>query len=547
MAPLRPITELGTHSVLNQTPPLGGIDLYAADPALGFAVERAGGAEHAAALHALGARAGSEEVQEWGREANRCPPLLETFDACGQRIDEVRFHPAYHALMRLGLEAGVAALPWRGVRAGHVAHAALLSLVSEADPGPTCPMSMTYAAVPALRAEPEVAAEWLPRLLAGRYDPRLRPAADKEGVTIGMAMTEKQGGSDVRANTTRARPTAEPGWWELRGHKWFCSAPMSDAFLTLAHTPEGPGCFLLPRWLPDGRRNAGFRLLRLKDKLGDRANASAEVEYEGALARLIGPPGRGLSVILAMVQHTRLDCAASSAQQMRAALRHALWHALHRRAFQRRLIEQPLMRAVLADLALEAEAATLLAFRTAAAFDAAEPLARLLTPLAKYVICKRAPAVAAEAMECLGGNGYIETHPMPRLFRQSPLNAIWEGAGNVIALDVRRALEREEEARAALFAFLESARGREPLYDAHLAALPARPPEEGMLRFHAENLALAAMAATLLLWEHEAAGLFCRLRLGDRRLSFGAHPDLAAAAPLLERHTAALAPRSRPA
>jgi putative acyl-CoA dehydrogenase len=542
MAPLRPLTQLATHRVFNQTPPLEEADLFAADPALRFAVEKAGGAAHAPRLHALGARAGSAEVQEWGRAASRFPPELEAFDALGQRLDEVRFHPAYHALMRLGLEAGVAALPWQGTPAGHVAHAALLSLIGEADPGPTCPMSMTYAAVPALRAEPEVAAEWLPRLLAARYDPRSSPAAEKEGVTIGMAMTEKQGGSDVRAITTTARPAGEPGWYALEGHKWFCSAPMSDAFLTLAQTAEGLSCFLLPRWLPDGTRNAGFSLVRLKDKLGDRANASAEVEYRGALARLLGPPGRGLSVILAMVQHTRLDCAVSSAQQMRSAVRLALWHALHRRAFGRPLIEQPLMRAVLADLVLEAEAATALAFRTAAAFDAAEPLARLLTPLAKYLICKRAPHVAAEAMECLGGNGYIETGPMPRLFRQSPLNAIWEGAGNVIALDVRRALIREAEGREALFAFLEAARGRDPLYDAHLAALPAEPPEEGALRFQAETLALAAAAATLLLWEHPAAGLFCRFRLAARRASFGAEPGLAGEAEtLLAPHRAALA------
>jgi putative acyl-CoA dehydrogenase len=422
--------------------------------------------------------------------------------------------------MALGLDSGLAAVAWDGTPAGHVAHAAMLFLTGQADSGTSCPMTMTYAAVPALAANPAIKAEWRPRITAGRYDPASRPASEKAGVTIGMAMTEKQGGSDVRANTTRAEPEGG-GWWRLTGHKWFCSAPMSDAFLTLAYAEGGLTCFLLPRWLPDGERNAGFEVMQLKDKLGDRSNASSEVEYHGALAQQLGEVGRGVATIIRMVQHTRLDCVIGSAQQMRAALVQALWHTAHRTAFQRRLIDQPIMAAVLADLAIESEAATALALRLAQCFDRDEPLARLLTPIAKYWACKRAPGLVTEAMECLGGAGYIETGPMPRLFRQSPLNAIWEGSGNVIALDVLRAMGREPESVAALRDFLDAQRGAETDYDAWLDTLDPGG-SEANARWRVERLALAAQAAVLLAWDSPIAGAFCRLRLTPRGSGYGA-------------------------
>ncbi len=522
MTALRPIVTLDTHEVFNQPPPFENVNLFTSDQALRDAVAHAGGASHAAQLAALGARAGAAEVIAWGVAAERNPPVLENFDRFGQRIDEVTFHPAYHQLMALGLESGFAKRAWDGTEAGHVAHAAILTLTGMVDPCTSCPMTMTYAAIPALQAEPAVAALWVPRILAGRYDPASRPAAEKAGVTIGMAMTEKQGGSDVRANTTRAEKIADGNWYRLTGHKWFCSAPMSDAFLTLAYAKGGLTCFLVPRWLPDGTRNAGFRIIRLKDKLGDRANASSEIEYHGALAERIGDEGRGIATILQMVQHTRLDCAIGSAGQMRAALAQALWHTAHRTAFQRRLIDQPAMAAVLADLAVESEAATALAFRLAAALDAADPLARILLPCAKYWICKRAPGFVAEAMECLGGGGYIESGSMPRLFRQSPLNAIWEGSGNVIALDVLRAITREAASVAALRAFLEAARGRERLYDAWIAEIALEPAGEAQARLLVEQIALAACAAVLLIWGNPLAEAFCRLRLAPRGAAYGA-------------------------
>jgi putative acyl-CoA dehydrogenase len=521
MSIFRPITQLDTHEVFNQPPPFEDADLFSSDRALVDAVRSAGGAAHGERLAALGRRTGSAEVIEWGVQAERHPPVLETFDRYGRRIDEVGFHPAYHQLMALGLESGAAAAAWEEGQAGHVLHAAIMFLLGQADAGPTCPMTMTYAAVPALRVEPEVDEEWTPRILSRRYDPATRPAGEKAAVTIGMAMTEKQGGSDVRANTTRAEPAGE-GWYRLTGHKWFCSAPMSDAFLTLAYAEGGLTCFLLPRWLPDGGRNAGFRVMRLKDKLGDRSNASSEVEYHGALARRVGPEGRGTATIIRMVQHTRLDCVVGSAQQMRGALVQALWHAAHRSAFQRRLIDQPAMAAVLADLAIESEAATALAMRLAQAFDAADPLARLLTPIAKYWVCKRAPGFVYEALECLGGAGYIEAGPMPRLFRQSPLNAIWEGSGNVIALDILRAIAREPDGLEALRAFLEAPRGLDPAYDAWIAAIDLAPMREASARMLAERLALAAEAAVLLAWRSPMAEAFCRLRLEQRGAAYGA-------------------------
>ncbi|MDE2463900.1 MAG: acyl-CoA dehydrogenase family protein, partial [Alphaproteobacteria bacterium] len=440
MSALRPQSQLETHEVTNQPPPFEDIDLFNSDLVLREAVLRAGAEQHLSRLGDFGRRVGSAQTIAWAFQANRNVPQLQNFDRYGQRLDEVEFHPAYHALMALGLEAGVAAAPWRGEAHGHVLHAALEFLMAQGEPGVCCPMTMTYAAPAALTREPGVAAQWLPKITSAGYDPNSCPAAHKTAVTIGMAMTEKQGGSDVRANTTRARRNADDSY-VLAGHKWFCSAPMSDAFLTLAYADGGLTCFLVPRWRPDGTRNA-IHIMRLKDKLGDKANASSEIEYHDAFAQRVGDEGRGVRTIIEMVQHTRLDCAIAPAAYMRQALANALWHARHRRTFQKTLIDQPLMRAVLADMAIESEAATALVFRLAQSFDAAtvSPMdaqfMRIATPIGKYWLNKRVVNFVYEAMEVHGGAGYVEESVMPRLFRQSPLNSIWEGSGNVICLDV---------------------------------------------------------------------------------------------------------------
>ena len=531
----KPLTELATHDVINQPPPLGDISLYGSDAALRGAVEAGGGVAHHSRLVEFGARCGAAQTREWARQANENPPRLKPFDRYGRRLDEVDFHPAYHRLMELGLANGVSGCAWNEESAGHLLHGAMMILMTQADAGVTCPMSMTYASIAALRAAPELAEIWESRATAQRYDRRSIPAAEKSAVTIGMAMTEKQGGSDVRSNTTRAERAGD-GNYILTGHKWFCSAPMSDAFLTLAQAPDGLTCFLAPRWRPDGKRNA-IRLMRLKDKLGDRSNASAEIEYHGAWAQRVGDEGRGVPTIIEMVQLTRYDCALGSAGGMRAALIRALWHAVHRRAFGKALADHPAMRAVLADLVIESEAATALALRIGAGLDRAAmcdrvasndrtavdgqttvserstgeqaaAFVRLATPAAKYWICKRQPGFVYEALECLGGAGYVEDGPMPRLFRQSPLNAIWEGSGNVIALDILRAAAREPDSVAAVLAELEAATGRSALYDAHLegikrtlgeTALPdgeAALPERSARAF-ARDLGLGLQAAAL--------------------------------------------------
>ncbi len=504
MTHYRPGADLETHDVTNQPPPFEDINLFTSDKALSDAVEHNGGGAFAGRLSDYGARAGSAEVIEWARQANKNPPQLKSFDRYGHRLDEVEFHPAYHALMDLGLSSGYSALAWEGNDGGHIAHAAMVYLQAGTEPGVGCPMTMTYAAVPALRHEPSVAAEWEPRIRASRYDPRFIPAGEKNGVTIGMAMTEKQGGSDIRANTTRAEPVGD-GAYILTGHKWFCSAPMCDAFLTLARTEAGVTCFLVPRWKPDGTRNA-FQIMRLKDKLGDRANASSEIEYHGAYARIIGEESRGVRTIIDMVQHTRLDCVAGSAGGMRAAVREALWHAAHRSAFQKKLINQPAMATVLADLVLETEGATALAFRLARSFgggndEQENAFMRLATPIAKYWICKRQPGVVYEALEAHGGAGFVEEGPMPRLFRQSPLNAIWEGSGNVIALDILRALHREPDSSEAVLAEIGNAGGANRNLDRHISLLDEwfRPGalNEGTARAFAEDMALALEAAAL--------------------------------------------------
>ncbi|MGH6887627.1 MAG: isovaleryl-CoA dehydrogenase [Rhizomicrobium sp.] len=535
MSSLRPRSHLETHEVSNQPPPFEGANLFETDAALVEALSHAGGARHRDKVAAFGARAGSAETMEWARAANAFPPRLKAFDSCGRRLDEVDFHPAYHALMKMGIEAGVAASGWDGTPHGHVLHAALEFLMAQSEPGVCCPMTMTYASAAALRRQPNVAAEWLPRVISAKYDPGSQPIAAKAGVTIGMAMTEKQGGSDVRANTTRAVAESHGGpddSWRLTGHKWFCSAPMSDAFLTLAQTANGLSCFLVPRWTPDGARNT-IEMMRLKDKLGDRANASAEIEYRSAYAAMVGEEGRGVRTIIEMVQHTRLDCAIAPAAYMRQALALALWHTAHRSAFGRKLADQPLMRAVLADMALESEAATALVFRLARSFDeapsdpAATAFARLATPVAKYWLNRRVVNFVYEAMEVHGGSGYVEESILPRIFRQSPLNSIWEGSGNVICLDILRAMTREPESTDALLCELETARGTCRTVDGAISRLKdrlAQSPSEDQARSIAEDMALALAGALLVRDAPVAvADAFCATRLGDRaHFAYGA-------------------------
>ena len=536
-------------AVLNQPPPFEDVNLWAADRPLREVVEQQGGGWIADTAHAFGARCGSAEVLGWGRLANAHPPVLHTHDRSGHRLDEVEVHPAYHDLMRLGLEAETHSPPWTSERPGrYVARGALMFLRHQVDEGTSCPITMTFAAVPTLRLQPELPSTWEPRLLAAAYDPRLIDPAEKKGCTVGMAMTERQGGSDVRANTTRAEPMDGRGAaYRLNGHKWFCSAPMSDAFLVLAQAPSGLSCFFLPRILPDGSTN-GLRFVRLKDKLGNRSNASSEVDLDAAAAWRVGEEGRGVSAIIEMVRHTRLDCALGSAATLRRAVAEALHHAAHRRAFGRRLIEQPLMRNVLADLCLESEAATALAFRLARGFDEAaagddEPahFVRLATAVAKYWVTKRAVAGVAEAMECLGGTGYVESSGMPRLFRDVPVNAIWEGSGNVQCLDVLRALGREPATGEAVRAELRRAQGGNRHLDRFLdrldAALADPTEAEYRARRLTEGIALALQASLLV--RHApapVADLFCAARLGEGGAGFGTLPPGADVGAVLERH-----------
>ncbi|MGH2841663.1 MAG: acyl-CoA dehydrogenase family protein, partial [Solirubrobacteraceae bacterium] len=468
-----------THEVLNQAPPLEGRNLFDDNAPLVEALEREGGGWARDRAREVGAAWGGDPIR-WGFEANENPPKLKAFDRYGHRIDEVEFHRAWHDLMALAVRHELHSLPWTSepARPGHVARTALYLTAAQAEGGFACPITMTFAAVPALRAQPELAAAWEPRLTATTYDPVLRRVggsdSEKASALCGMAMTEKQGGSDVRANTTVAEPIGgggPGGDYALTGHKWFCSAPMCDLFLVLAQTPEGVSCFALPRILPDGTRNA-MHLQRLKDKLGNRSNASSEIELHGAWARMVGEPGRGVPTIIEMVGHTRLDCVIGTAAGMRWGVANATWHAAHRSAFGRRLADQPLMRNVLADLCIESEAATALAMRLARAYDEAdEHLRRLGTAVSKYWVCKRGPGHAFEALECLGGNGYVEESGMPRLYREMPLSSIWEGSGNVMALDVLRALSRSPEALEAFFHEVDAAAGADARLDAFGAAL----------------------------------------------------------------------------
>ncbi|PJE95869.1 DNA alkylation response protein [Streptomyces carminius] len=538
-----------THEVTNQPPPPTGFTA-ADEPALPEALHRHGAGWGEAEVRELGALAGTPEVWEWARTAEECPPRLRTHDRYGHRIDEVEFHPSWHHLMRTAVEHGLHAAPWAEPRPGaHLVRAAKFYLWSQAEAGHGCPVSMTYAAVPALRAQPELAAGYEPLLAARSYESGSRPPLEKSGLIAGMSMTEKQGGSDVRANTTRAVPAGD-GTCRLTGHKWFTSAPMSDLFLVLAQAEEGLSCFLLPRVLPDGTRNA-MRLMRLKDKLGNRSNASAEVEYDGALAWPVGEPGRGVRTIVEMVNMTRLDCVLGTAAGMRAGLRQALHHTAHRRAFGAALADQPLMRSVLADLAVESEAATVLGLRLAAAVDAAHAgdaaeaaFRRLALAVSKYWVCKRGSAHAAEALECLGGNGYVEESGMPRLYREAPLLSIWEGSGNVAALDVLRVLAREPAALDAVLAEVDAAAGADARLDAAAARVREMLPEPAdpagaqlRARVLAERLALVLQGSLLVRHSTPAvADAFCASRLGgDWGHAFGTLPAGADTGAILER------------
>jgi putative acyl-CoA dehydrogenase len=531
-------TGFETHDVFNQPPPLAGYDLFSADAALAEGVAREGAGWAIDRLRALGARCSDPGIIELGRLANANPPVLRTFDRFGHRRDEVEFHPAWHALLEMLFDHGVHSSPWAEPRPGaHVARAARFMMMAQVECGTLCPVTMTYGSVAALRREKSIAEAWLPKIFSRRYDRRFAPIAEKTGALIGMGLTEKQGGSDVRANTTRAEPIAgSEREYRVTGHKWFLSAPMCDAFLVTAQAPGGMTCFFMPRFTPDGAPNA-LRLQRLKDKLGNRSNASSEVEFAGAWALRLGEEGRGLPTILEMGNYTRLDCALGTTGIMRQAVSQAIHHAAHRSAFQKRLIDQPLMRAVLVDLALEVEAATALCLRMARAFDAQEDegeaaLRRLLTPAAKYWICKRGPTLAAEAMEVLGGGGYVEESILPRIYREMPVNSIWEGSGNVMCLDVLRSLARSPRSGEALLAELVPARGNDVRLDAAVAELesaltgPAMSDEAGARRF-TERLVLTLQAALLVRHAPEAvADAFCATRLGaDRSAAFGALPS----------------------
>lgn len=540
-----------THEVTNQPPPLSGAgyNVFSADAALVDAFGRYGDDGAHATLRRLGRLAGSPEARQWADDVDRNAPVLRTHDRYGHRIDEVEFHPSWHMLMSLAVLQGMHAAPWdtaepaphplratHPARARHAVRAAKFLVWSQVEAAHLCPISMTYAAVPALRTDPGLAAFWEPRLTSSEYDPVRREPRMKRGVLAGMAMTEKQGGSDVRANTTHADAVADlgAGWYRLTGHKWFCSAPMNDVFLVLAQAPGGLTCFVLPRILEDGGRNT-MRLQRLKDKLGNRANASAEVEFEGALAQRLGDEGRGVTTIIEMVAATRLDCVLGSAALLRRAVAEATWHAAHRSAFGAPLAESALMRAVLADLALESEAATALAMRLAASVDRADDpqeraLRRIGLPLTKYWVCKRTPAAVAEALECLGGNGYVEESGMPRLYREAPLNSIWEGAGNIQALDLLRVLAREPDAVAAWRAEVEAAKGQDRRLDdalaSVLAVLAGEIAEQGQARVLAGLMAVLLQASLLVRYAPPAvADAFCASRLDARHGVYGALPS----------------------
>jgi putative acyl-CoA dehydrogenase len=545
------MTALATHTITNQPSPLENYNLYDSDPALKEALHREGAAWAEPQAEKLGAIVGSERVIELGHLANRHVPELRTFDRYGHRIDEVEYHPSYHELMALGVQHAIPSVAWTEERSGgHVAHTALEYLFAQAETGVCCPLTMTYAAIPALRRQPQVAAEWESAILSTDYDPRCVPAKEKSGVTIGMAMTEKQGGSDVRTNSTRARALGAggPGGdYELTGHKWFCSAPMSDAFLTLAYTDKDAlTSFLVPRWRPDGTRNPVF-IQRLKDKLGNRSNASSEIEFAGTWARMVGQEGRGVPTIMEMVNHTRLDTITAAAALMRQGLTQAVHHATYRSAFGRPLIEQPLMRNVLADLAIEVEAAVALAMRVARGFDEGDRddgvriLTRAATAISKYWVNKRTPGHVYEALECHGGSGYVEESILPRLYREAPVNSVWEGSGNVICLDVLRSMHREPASIALFLEEVDRARGIDARLDRFVDGLKNELADRSDLEFRArrltERMALALQGAILARHAPSAiADAFCASRLdGEAGRAYGTLPSGLSLDEIIER------------
>lgn len=539
-----------THEVINQPPALCDYNVYEADAALKAAVQREGAGWAEGAFSAFGAKMGSAEFIEYGRLANTMLPVLQTHDRFGHRRDEVEFHPAWHECMRAGVEAEVHALPWNHPQPGaHVARAAKHYMLSQAESGCCCPLTMTFAGAPGLRQQPDVAKEWLPRITSTKYDSRNIPASEKAGCIMGMAMTEKQGGSDVRANTTRAVALGKEGPGQeyfLTGHKWFVSAPMSDVFLTLAYTEKGLSCFLVPKWLPDGTRNRFF-ILRLKDKLGNRSNASSEVEYCDTWSRMVGEEGHGVRTIMEMVNHTRLDCSIGTAGIMRQALVQSLHNARNRKAFDVALSDQPLMQNVLADLALESEAATTMIMHVVHFYDeltqntAMRPLARLATAITKFWICKRAPNMVYEALECLGGSGYVEECILPRMYREAPVNSVWEGSGNVIVLDAFKTVAREPESLPAFLEELGKAKGADKRYDAFFAkvqnVLAKQPDVEKHGRRILEQLALGFQASLLIQFAPQCiADAFCAARLGgDSGLTYGTLPADAAFKEIIHR------------
>ena len=545
---MKPSLHAETHEVFNQVPSLDGANLYRLDLPLQEWVRRYDGGWADERLSTYGALAGGALMQA-GFLANENKPVFKSHDRYGNRIDLVEFHPAYHELMRTAIEQGLPSLPWTDPRAGaHVARAGLSYLHSQAESASGCPLTMTFAAVPAIRLQPNIAEQWLPKILATEYDPRNLPMEQKAGVTIGMAMTEKQGGTDVRANTTRAYAIGLGGpgqGYELVGHKWFCSAPMCDAFLTLAYTDKGLSCFLLPRHRPDGTRNA-FYIQRLKNKLGNWANASSEVEYRGAFAWMLGEEGRGVPTIIEMVAMTRFDCMVGSSSLMRQALTQAAHHCAHRQVGGKILADQPLMQNVLADLALESEAALALCMRMGRALDhlhdeQEDKFARLVTAVGKYWICKRAPEMIYEASECMGGAGYVEETIMPRLYREAPVNSIWEGSGNVQCLDVLRALSKEPGVLDALFTELGDGHGDARL-KAHIQRLKADFSDTADIQYRArqltEDMAVALQAKLLLeAGNSVVSDAFIASRLEGRGRVYGTLPRGIDVETLLARST----------
>ena len=542
-----PLSE--THEVFNQAHPLEPYCMYDTDRPLQEAIHREGAEWAEDQIREYGTMAGGP-LSEWGFQANEQKPVFHSHDRYGHRIDVVDFHPSYHALMRTAIEHGLHSLPWSEPKPGaHVARAAMSYMHYQAEAGNGCPLTMTFAAIPSLRHQPNLAEEWVPKITARHYDPRNVPYFEKEGLTIGMAMTEKQGGTDVRANSTRATAVAQGGpgeAYELVGHKWFCSAPMCDAFLTLAQTDKGLSCFLLPRWRPDGGKNALY-VQRLKNKLGNWATASSEIEYRGAFAWMVGEEGRGVRTIIEMVAMTRFDCMMGSTALMRQALAQAIHHCSLRSVFGKTLLQQPLMLNVLADLALEVEASLAMTMRVARALDHQKDaherhFARIATAVGKYWICKRTPSMINEAQECLGGAGYVEESILPRLYREAPLNSIWEGSGNVQCLDVLRALQRNPESLQAFFAELQKAGGKHDLMDQAMAGLKEEFKNIEHMEFRArrvvEKMAVCLQGALLLQSAPpEVSEAFCQTRLGrDQGLVYGTLPVGTETDAIVQRH-----------